>query len=199
VTDTEHTSPDAVIAAPESATPRVVPVLEPVSPPPSVELTPEFRASVLPIVGPALWIFGALLWAYAVIGELIVQLEFPELVGVVIVLAAVARAWFVTVRHLPPKARRSVRALLPVLLALLSWVLFLAIVSMVLGGGGRSEIEAVTLLLWAVGVIAYVFGRRLTRAPAPATARFGRAGAIAAWVLVGGTTVLAVLSIIGHM
>lgn len=203
MTDTEQSLADPVVAPPEESAPphpmEIPPVVAP-APLPSSELSPEFRARAPSlIVGPTLWTFGAFLWAYAVMGELVVQLDFPEVVGWIIVLAAVGRAGFVAVRHMPRDRRRVWRPIVPGLLALLGWLFLVVLVSALLGGGGRSETEAVTLLLWGIGVIAYIFGRRLTRAPKPAQRRFGRATTIAVWVVTGGTTLLAVLSVIGHM
>jgi hypothetical protein len=69
-------------------------VLEPPAPvsvpAPDVSLEiPDFsRRTSRPLLGGVLWTFGALFWAYLVMGELVVSLEFNEALATAIVAAA---------------------------------------------------------------------------------------------------------------
>jgi K+ transporter len=144
---------------------------------------------------PALTIFGAGLWAYLVLGELVVTFDFPE-----------SLAWLLLVAVFGLQCRTAtaagsyastLRRAIPGVVAFclcLFWLLFSA---SVLGTSGRSRVAAVTLLLWFFAVAMYSIGRVLARpranemAAPPWAPRFLR---IVVWLVCSGTTALALLA-----
>jgi hypothetical protein len=130
-----------------------------------------------PLLGPSLWIFGVLLWAYVVLGELVVTLDFPELLAVLIVLSALAGAWWLSAG----RADSGMRRIAPLLIAIGLWAGVIALSAR--AESGRSKTVAlVTIALTLFALLSFALGRYLTRVPRPAT-KLRRAGRVALWLI----------------
>lgn len=220
MTDTEPTHPDTGVETDSSAAaptaspaqhdtaagvenaPAVPPDASGPTPPLSMapNLDPPFRVrNPSRIVGPALWIHGALLWSYVVLGELVVSRKFPEPLAWLIVLGVFVRTWFVAVRHLPRDSANLWRRIVSGVLALAIYFFAMAFTTAILGGGGRSGVEALTILLWFFALGSYALGRRMTRAPRPRPSEFSRPLALGLWTVSGASTLVALLSALDRM
>ena len=149
-----------------------------------------------PIIGATLWCFGALFWAYLVVGEIVVWTAFPEALGILSVLIAFGLAWHRATSQLPQAPRW--RWLLPGIVAFFSWVLTLAICSAVFSTGGRKEAELAALLLWSFAGATYALGRHLTAQHRVSLSPNARAGRIALWLIAGIATLMAGVNIISY-
>ncbi len=152
-----------------------------------------------PLLGPSLWIFGALLWAYVVAGEFVVVADFPELIAILGVLLVYATSWFMAVQGKRSEELDGPWALAPGVLALALWGFTLVCVTAAFGSSSRSDIEAVTIGLWLLGAGVYFLGRRLTgpsKAPRSLSARVRTAGA---WLVSGLATIAALVSAITRL
>jgi hypothetical protein len=130
-----------------------------------------------PLLGPSLWIFGVLLWAYVVLGELVVTLDFPEPLAVLLVLSALASAWWFSVGRRDSGTRR----IAPGLIAIGLWAGVLALAAR--AESGRSKTVAlVTIVLTLFALLSFALGRYLTRVRPPAT-KLRRAGRVALWLI----------------
>jgi hypothetical protein len=110
-----------------------------------------------------LWITGALLWAYVVVGEWVVTIELPELVGWVIVLFAYASAWRTSVLRVPRQRRKLWLTVAPGIVALFLFIQILVFVASFFGSSRRSHVAAVTVMLWFLSAGLFAAGRQLTR------------------------------------
>src|SRR5262245_47420086 len=72
---------------------------EPQAPPQALEPFHFRGGTQRPVLGPALTIFGVWVWAYAVVGQLVVALEFPEALGFLGLLAAIGAAYYLAVER----------------------------------------------------------------------------------------------------
>ncbi|HYP97224.1 MAG TPA: hypothetical protein VER96_01035 [Polyangiaceae bacterium] len=149
-----------------------------------------------PMIGATLWCFGALFWAYLVVGEIVVWTAFPEALGILAVLIAFGLAWHRATSQLPQAPRW--RWLLPGIVAFFSWVFTLLISSAAFSTGGRKEAELVALLLWAFAGASYALGRHLTAQQAVPMNPNARAGRIALWLIAGIATLMAGVNIISY-
>lgn len=158
---------------------------------------PNFGPQGRPLLGGSLWVFGALLWAYLVMGELVVNLEVNEAFAMLIVIAASGIAWYGAVRHAPPA--KMARRIAPGVIGIVLWVFAVFLAAVLCGTTRRSTVQALTVVFCFPAVAAYFVGRRLTANPKLEVSRRRRAGGIALWVGCSLATAMALLSAVGHM
>lgn len=174
------------------------PFLEPTPPVPvpapelSLEKPNFFRQKSRPLLGGVLWTFGALLWAYLVMGELVVHFELNEVLAVLVVAAVLGISWYGAARHAP--AGNLGRKIAPGVLGIVLFFVALVFVSAVFGSSRQRTVEALTVAFWFPALLAYVLGRNLIRAPKPERSRPQRVGVIALWIASSLVTALALLS-----
>ncbi len=148
-------------------------------------------------MGLSLWVFGAALWAYTVLGELVVSVEIPEILAWIALAVAVGQNWRTSVRHIPTtEVRRRVE---PLGAGILLGLLVLLLCAALLGSYDRSEIEAVTIVLWVLSVAAYAVGRYWAATPKVRASGWARAGGISAWTVTVIATLVAHLSILHNL
>jgi hypothetical protein len=144
-----------------------------------------------PLVAQVLWMFGALLWGYVVLGELVTNRGMPELLAIILLLMILGFAAFVA-RELPRKNRAPLtRKLGPVAGALGLFVAVL-VVTISLAATAGAHHGAVSVALWFVAAFALLGGRHTARreqqrAPLALRDYF-------AWAACGMTTLFALLS-----
>ncbi|HEX2670686.1 MAG TPA: hypothetical protein VHM25_07440 [Polyangiaceae bacterium] len=192
MTDQENIDP---LPSPDEPT---IPWTDPAHPPRSLPDDPWVRPQRVqrPLLGASLWCFGALFWAYLVVGEIMVWTALPEIMGVLAVLGAYGLAWYHATSQLPQAPRW--RWLLPGIIAFFVWLIVLLVSTAVFSTGGRKEAELAALLLWSCAGASYALGRHLTaqqRVPLTPNARAGR---VALWLIAGIATLLAGVNIIGN-
>jgi hypothetical protein len=178
---------------------------EPV-PPPAVQLSadlaleaPSVAAAERRLWGPTLWISGALLWGYVVLGELVVNTGFQEGLAVITLFGVLGWSWFRCTKPLLD-ADRTGRAVLVAAAGVALFVSCLFLISIIFGSAQRSHFESVTVLLCGLGAAAYATGRRLTTLPAP-TRRADRSRVVSwfVWIVVGLFTLVAIISAMAHV
>ena len=150
-----------------------------------------------PVLGGSLWVFGAVLWAYVVMGEWVLRFNLPEAWGALVVLATFGLAWFSSVEHLTAPADRW-RKLGPAALGLVLFVSMILVATLLLGSPRQSIAGAVTLLLWFFSAAFYMLGRRVTARPRVVQPRRRVAITIALWLLSGVGTIASLGSIMSH-
>lgn len=193
MSETNETQAPELAPAPQYPPPPPLPVEMP------REFAPAFRERpVHPLLGPSFWIFGTLAWAYVVLGELVVGLGLPELLGALMVIASAGYAWVVA-SGLGDGHRFAPKQLIPLLLAFLLFVLFIAFAVSLLGSHSRSQISAVTILLWFLSVFAVLLGRRWTPRESRARSTGDRVRAAALWTLAVLGTLVAMISAMSGM
>jgi hypothetical protein len=179
--------------APAEAT--LVPVAVP-APVPELDVLveqPDFNAQQgRPLLGGSLWTFGALLWAYLVMGELVVNAELNEPFAMLIVTAALGIAWYGAVRHAPPG--NLPRKIAPGLIGIAIWIVALFLAAVTCGTTRRSTIEALTVVFLLPALGAYFVGRRLTANPKLELSRRRRAAEIVLWVSSGLVTAVSLIA-----
>ena len=149
-----------------------------------------------PLLGVSLWCFGALFWAYLVVGELVVWTAFPEALGVLAVLGAFGIAWHQGTSQMPPAPRW--RILLPGIVAFCLWLITLVVSTALFSTGGRKNAELAALLLWSFAAAAYTLGRRLTALNHVSLSPPARARRVVFWLIAGLATLLAGVNIISY-
>jgi len=149
-----------------------------------------------PLIGVSLWCFGALLWSYLVVGEIVVWTAVPEALGVLAVLCAFGLAWHRGTSQMPPAP--IWRILVPGIVAFFSWLVALLFSCVVFNTGGRKNAELVALLLWCFAAGAYALGRHLTALQDVSSSTLERASRIALWVIAGLATLMAGVNIISY-
>lgn len=175
-------------AVPVIAAPAVeAPVLAPPMPIPNFKPRPS-----RPLLGGALWIFGALFWAYLVMGELVVTLELSEVIGFVAVLVAVGLAWQGAVEGAP--AGKLAPKIVPGVAGVLLFLFTLFFFTALFGSGSRSAIAGLTVAFFFPAVGGYIIGRRLTGPKGPPLTGKRRVARIALWVVSLVATAITVLS-----
>lgn len=185
--------------APEE--PRVGPpsVPPPGFPPPGVDTLPSVMPEALgrrrgsPVLGASLWIFGALLWAYVVMGEWVIHLSLPEGLAVLIVAIAYGLAWVTSGRGLGEGAGRW-KVVVPGIAALVLFFVILLLVAGLFGSGRRSTVAAVTVCLWFFSAAVYVLGRHLRARPRVTRSRWQAAGTIVLWIVSGLMTLVSLIA-----
>lgn len=183
-----------VLEAPIPPPPPIEGPLPP--PPPIVPVAPvEFRVPrPRPLLGPSLWIFGALLWAQIVVGYFVVVKDLPEAAGVLALFVATAAAWWLSVQQRQRPASFAFRHLAPALLALLYWagaILFGMLAAAMSGGGA-----GVTVLLWLIAATALIIGWRMSGPPLGQRTLARRALSFLIWAVVVFFTVPALVQIL---
>ena len=158
-------------------------------PPAEAAAEADFRQP-RPLLGPSLWVAGASLWAYVVMGELVVEARFPETLAVAVVFGAYAVAWLRSVRG----AGSVALAFAPGIAGPLLCGALVLLTMMLAGSSRRSDVETVTVGLWLIGAATYFVGRRVTALPRPEPSRLRRGGTIAVWLVSGLTTALALVA-----
>jgi hypothetical protein len=132
-------------------------------------IAPDFRARASrPLLGPGLWLFGTALWAYVIVGQLVVARGFPEPLGILGVLFAFGVGWYFAIELSfatdPPAANtRRARILLPAAIACGLWLGTTLLVTLI-GVTSTSNIDApLSVGLWLFSLVPFFIGRRLTR------------------------------------
>ncbi len=191
------TDPDDRESLPLPAQPEALPPV-PVPLPQGLPFDPWVRPPRVqrPLLGASLWCFGALFWAYLVVGEIVVWTAVPEVLGVLAVLATFGLAWRCSTSQIPDAPRW--RWLLPGIVAFFSWLIALGMSTAVFSTGGRKQAEMAALLLWSCAAASYALGRRLTAQYDLPLTQNARAGRIALWVIAGFATLMAGINIISN-
>jgi hypothetical protein len=164
-------------------------------------VAPDFKAHPSrPLLGPGLWLFGTALWAYVIVGQLVVAQDFPEPLGAVGVLFAFGVAWYFAIElsfaaDPPPPHARSSRILLPAAIAFSFWF-GTAVIAALIGASGAGSDAPLTVGLWLFSLVPFFIGRRMThpgwRPPAD-TAR--RVVGVLLWVGAVLVTLVALVSV----
>lgn len=161
---------------------------------PPQQIAASFRAhATYPLLGPSSWVFGALTWAYVVVGELVVNLGLPEALGVLLVLGSTAYAWALA-SGLGDGVPFTPKRLLSLGVGLASFALLLGITVSIFGSHRRSHVAAITVLLWFVGVFALLLGRRWTTRVGRVRSTGDRLRSAAIWTLSVIATLIAMIS-----
>lgn len=147
-----------------------------------------------PVLGPSLWIGGALLWAYVVMGEWVVTIELPEVLGWLVVLLAYAVSWVFAVRRLAPERRRALFVVTPGVLGLVWFVFVVFFISSLLGSSRRSVVAGITVMLWFISAAMFGAGRQLTAKRRTKLEGWPRAGVAMLWVVAGLGTLVSLLA-----
>lgn len=172
-------------------------------PPPIPKQAPPWGVSVRapraqPLLGPSFWVFGVLTWAYVVIGELVVHLGLPELLGALLVLGSTGYAWAVA-SGLGDGAPFSTKRLVPLALAGLFFVALMLLAVTIFGSHRRSYAAAVTILLWLVSVVAFLLGRHWTHRESSRRSTADGLRRAATWTFSVIATLIAMISAIDRM
>jgi hypothetical protein len=144
------------------------------------------------LLGAALQAFGALLWAYVVFGELVVGLEFPELLATLLVAAAFGLTWWIAVSRIA--SPWHFRKLAPGALGFVAWSVVLASTVALLGSDNPRLADAVSAMLWLVAALALFIGGVLNPRAARSPSRLPRLLGIALLVAACLATAIALLS-----
>jgi len=142
--------------------------------------------------GASLQVFGALLWAYVVMGELVVGLDFPEPLATLVVAAAFGLTWRSAVSHIAGPGH--FRKLVPGALGFVAWSVVLASTVALLGSDDPRHAEVVSVALWFVAAFALFSGSLSNPRAAHPDSQLPRLLRIALWGAVGVATALAFLS-----
>lgn len=160
--------------------------------------TDQFRGQRgRPVLGGSLWVFGAVLWAYVVMGEWVLRFDLPEAWAALVVLASYGLAWFSAVEHLTTRADRW-RKLAPGATGLVLFVLLVLFVTVTLGTSRQSIVGGITLLLWFFAAAFYILGRRVAARPRVVRPRRRVAATIVLWLVSGLGTIASLGSIMSH-
>ena len=130
----------------------------------STDATPV--ASPHPILGPSIWTFGAMLWAYIVLGEYTTAGFIGEAIAGAILILVAAACWTIAVKRslVAPLGR----------LRILGRVLFQGIIAILLSTGcalfmnfvgessHKNQDVPMTLAFMVLGMVAFLGGQRLT-------------------------------------
>lgn len=161
-------------------------------PPPATDLALTARRGH-PVLGASLWTFGALLWAYVVMGEWVLRFQLPEAMGALTVIAAYGLAWLSAVRDLNSPADRW-RRLLPGPIGFGLFVMTVLLVTLLFGTTRRSIVGAITVFLWFFSAAVYIAGRYVTARPRRPRTRARTVATVVLWLLSGVGTLIFVVS-----
>jgi hypothetical protein len=190
---TEENRPSEV-QAPAPSAPLHYPPPPPIPEEPLQAVAASFRAPARhPLLGPAVWVFGVLTWAYVVVGELVVQLGLPEVLGALLVLSSTGYAWVVA-SGLGDGAPFVMKRLVSLALAIALFVTLLFFTVTAFGSQRRAYIAAVTVFLWFVSVVAFLVGRSWTPRERYARSTGDRLRSAAIWTLSVIATLIAMIS-----
>ncbi|HWA77913.1 MAG TPA: hypothetical protein VG937_36515 [Polyangiaceae bacterium] len=162
----------------------------------------DFKAHpTRPVLGPSLWLFGALLWAYVIAGELVVRSGFPEPLGWLGVLFVLGVTWFFAIERSfvedpPAPNERLKRALSPLVAALGLWIATL-IVSTLIGATSRGDLDGlITVGLWLLSLAPFFGGRRMTGNRRPPIDPSRRPLGILLWIGAALVTLVALIPVL---
>lgn len=197
-------APPPFAPPPIAPPPFAPPPFAPAPPPPDMAppAPPAFALEIPtrrghPVLGASLWIFGALLWAYLVVGEWVLRFHLPEGVGALVVIAAYGTAWLSAIRDLTTPADRW-RRLVPGGAGVGLFVAMLLFVTLLFGTTRQSVVGAITVLLWFFSAGVYITGRYVTARPRVARTRARLAATIVLWLISGLGTLVFVASTLRH-
>ena len=144
-----------------------------------------------PVFAQALWIFGAVLWGYVVIGEFVTSHGLPEWIAAPGLLALLAITAFVALEA--PRSNRAgwLRNALPVAAAIGLFGLTL-LFTISLAQAARAPAGAMSVALWFIAAFALFAGRQRARRDRPREAVSLRH--YFAWAACGVLTLFALLS-----
>ena len=161
----------------------------------------DFKArETRPVLGPALWLFGAMLWAYVIVGQLVVEEGFPEMLGLLGLLFVIGVTWFFAIERSfsedpPTPETRLARIVRPFALAFGLWLLT-TLLSTVIGMSTFGNLDsAITLTLWSFSLIPFFVGRRMTGGRAASIDKSRRPLGILLWIGAALVTVVAPMSL----
>jgi hypothetical protein len=145
-----------------------------------------------PVLGPAITVFGVLLWAFVVMGEFTTSWNsgapLEEGTAIVLVVLATLTAWVFAmqgstrVRPAHGTPRLIGRSLLVGLVAFLLWCLFVVMAAAVGKASSKSPDVAIASFLIVVAALAARAGPRLTTRERPPPTRARRAGGAVLWI-----------------
>lgn len=148
------------------------------------------------MLGASLWIFGAVLWAYVVMGEWVLRFDVPEGVGALVVLGAYGAAWISSVRdRTTPAGPWS--SWLPGGIALGSFMGTL-LVTLVFSSPRPGTQAAITVMLWFFSAACYIAGRSVAVPRRSARTRARTAVTVVVWLLSGLATIVSLASTLSH-
>jgi uncharacterized membrane protein SirB2 len=159
------------------------------------ELEPQttvYRPDSGPFFGQTLWIFGAFLWGYVVIGEFVTNLGLPELSGVVALLGVLALAVLRALETARANRARWLRQVGPVAAGILLFTL-IVLLALSLATSVAVKPGALSVALWFVAAFALFAGRYWTRRDRPRR-KLG-VWDYFAWAMSGVATLVALLSV----
>jgi len=118
------------------------------------------------LLGPAIWIFGAFLWAYVILGEYTTAGVIGEGLAVLAIILVTGVSWIIAVRRslVVPLGHLGMlgRILAPGIIALaLSFLCAIAATSLS-ESSHKNQDTPITLTLMLLSALAFVGGRRLT-------------------------------------
>jgi hypothetical protein len=169
--------------------PSAAPALPPVNAPAPSPSPPRAAAT--------LRIFGALLWAYVVLGEWVIGLALPEPLAVVLVAAVFGLTWRTSVGRGP--GTPVLDKVMPGPFALILWLLLLSLSSALPGSAEPSRIEAVSASLCCIGAATFFVASGWHATPARARTFRQRATRWLARGVVGSGTLLAIVSALSRI
>jgi len=119
-----------------------------------------------PIIGTSVWTFGAMLWAYVVLGEYTTAGFIGEAVAGPILILVAAVSWAIAVRRslVTPPRRFGIlgRALVPGAIALLLLTFCALFMNFVGESSHQNQDVPMTLAFMVLGMLAFFGGQRLT-------------------------------------
>ncbi len=119
-----------------------------------------------PIFGPSIWTFGALLWAYVVLGEYTTAGFIGEAIAGALLILVAAVSWTIAVRRslATPPRRFGVlgRTLFPGAIALLLSIFCALFMNFVGESSHQNPDVPMTLAFMVLGMLAFFGGKRLT-------------------------------------
>jgi hypothetical protein len=148
-----------------------------------------------PRTAATLRIFGALLWAYVVLGEWVIGLSFPEPFAVLCLILVFGAAWLTSVRRGPGAS--ALDKSLPGPLAFALCALLLLLTSALADGTTPARVEAVSASLCFIGAATF-HGATLWYRAAPLPSGPVWAHWLA-WGLGGVATLLAIVSALSRL
>ena len=134
-----------------------------------------------PLLGPSIWIFGATLWAYAVMGEWVINFDLSERLAFLSVIAVFAISWYSSTGYVPGGKLRE--KILPCVFGLGLWSLALLLAAAVFKSSRRADEEGVTVGLWVLAAAAYFIGRYLSTKRELPVSKLVRARTIFVWIV----------------
>lgn len=187
--------PPPVAPPPFAAPPHPPPGMAPPMPHAFVPEVPVRRGH--PVIGASLWTYGALLWAYVVLGEWVLRFNLPEGMGALTVIAAFGVAWLSAVRDLKTPADRW-RRWVPGVAGFGLFVVTVLLVTLLFGTTRRSIVGAITVMFWFFSAAVYIAGRVVTARPRVARTRARTAATVLLWLVSGLGTLVSVASTLSN-